>query len=253
MARRFIVRLAWLCLVVAGCGDPVGVQTTPPRGPENPRSARLYVRITFEDALASGRGAGLARVQAELHAGLDARGQRRAVLDSTLTILGMTIRPFRTSFDGSLVYQAELALSAADFRRPLGLRAPRLAGVLPTDTPAITTGTGRIGPDTVRIAAGAALRLQLDTPASPWVPGRDVWSWSLILGAFSAPALVISGAGEAPAELIVPPNLLTPLTVAPFPAEYMSSKTRFERDQPDDTYFIYPSISVRLKWIVVPQ
>ncbi len=227
---------------------PLAAQTTPPLGPENPRSAMLWLTVAFVDTAGGSLAPGRALVSARLAPGVDASGKRHPVTDSALALLGGRVPPSGTDWTGALLYRAELPLAVADFGRALDLVVPVVGGVSPPRISADWRGIGKLDPDAIALAAGAPLRLRLVASDSTPTPAGAYWS--LLLTLAGGDTLTAVGDGLPPNTVVVPANLLPRVRAGRLDARFTGTTWPFAQRPADDTYAIFPTIMTTLAWTV---
>lgn len=243
-------------LLLAGCIDFKEITEPPPEPPPPPSRlpAEFHASLVLDEA---GRGdpggspaAGGVRVHASLTPGRGPDGWPAPVGDDTLRVSGVALTPTSVAPDGTLVYEGWAPLPGPGEEGVLlAVSPPRAARR--EDWPAVLHQPipRRLGEDTLRVAAGAELRLPFSLPEPPpeaRVPERG---WYLeVSGARGQ--LSVSGSGAPPSPLVVPLGLL-----APGPGEtlgarlHLSSRTALG-ERGDGGNFVEIVMSASLAWAV---
>jgi hypothetical protein len=187
-----------------------------------------------------------AALTARLEAGFDGVGLPRRVVDETLRLSGQPLQPAQRLEDGALLYEATQAVTPADVLGPITVVPPSVTG---TTSPTAPTWLGmrRVGPDTLQLAAGTDLMLDLEVAAGGTA---DIRQWFLQLVGSEGSAIRLSADGPPPERLVVP------AVWVPAPAgdgvihahlTYIQSETTAG---PFGDYVVSASLQIRLSWVV---
>ena len=215
-----------------------------PLPPWNPRSARLHIQLVYEDAVRSAQGASRVRVTADLYPGT-VNGTPRVVTDTVLRIFGQTLFP-RRGWDNSLRYEMTLPLPADSFDRPWNLDPPDVAGLAAAvplwQVPAKLDGD-------VVTAGPRVIRLRFRSAASVHPNAlTDYAGWSAQLRTASE-SVSMNGDRDPPPVFDIPLVMLRDRN-SPKSATVDYRRTIIETPQPDNSYTVFPTVTVNLGWTI---
>jgi hypothetical protein len=234
-ARAIVAALA---VGLAACIDFVE-----PDLPELGAPVVLQVGVVIVDVVSAG-------VDARLAPGLDADGFRRSVSRAALRVAGVAIDPDTVLRNGTHVYDAELVLarSPAD---PILIEAPAVDDVAAPPPVARWFTVRRVGPDTVRLAAGADLVLVLDTSAAAPDPPPATRQWVLALTGANG-TFTIASTGIPPDTLVVPARWLPAPADGVVQARLVAQQSAQLRPPPGD-YVALLTLDTRITWTVLVE
>jgi hypothetical protein len=187
-----------------------------------------------------------AALTARLEAGFDGVGLPRRVLDETLRLSGQPLQPTQRLEDGTLLYEATRAVTPADVVGPITVVPPSVTGATPPPAPT-WLGMRRVGPDTLDLAAGADLVLELEVAAGGTAV---IQQWFLELVGSEGSAIRLSADGPPPERLVVPAIWV------PAPAGDGAIHAHLNYIQSEATagpfgdYVVSASLQIRLSWVV---
>jgi hypothetical protein len=187
-----------------------------------------------------------AALTARLEAGFDGVGLPRRVVDETLRLSGQPLQPAQRLEDGALLYEATQAVTPADVLGPITVVPPSVTGTTPPPAPT-WLGMRRVGPDTLRLAAGTDLVLELEVAAGGTAAIRQ---WFLELVGSEGSVIRLSADGPPPERLVVPAIWV------PAPAGDGAIHARLTYIQSETTagpfgdYVVSASLQIRLSWVV---
>lgn len=189
---------------------------------------------------------GEAELDALLAPGLDEAGLRRAVTRDTILVLGRPVVPDSIAHNGSRHYRAVWPSPATAVAEPVTFRAPSLGSLTARPPEVVWAGARRVGPDTLRVAAGQDLFLEVGPGAGSQLPQPDRQQWFLRLEGDSS-AFNISADGPPPDTIQVPSRWIPPGNEVA--ARLIYAQSAVIEDAPGD-YVGLITLDIRLNWTV---
>ncbi len=196
-----------------------------------------------------------ARVEAYIQLGLDERGRRRTYAGDALRFGDTTAIPLPLG-PGAFRWEGSTRPSPVDAR--LRIQVPAIPGLTPPVPELVLRTPMRAGSDTVRLTAGAPLRLPIRLPTGPSVPaGQGSWTLSVQRAGLPAEYVALTGSALPPAELVVPAEMLPPPgTEGAYDVSLIFQDVAFTLpDAGSAGYRVVGTASTRLIWraLVVPS
>lgn len=228
-----VLLAALVAATMGGCVDFVE-----PDIPNADTPATLQVAITIVDghtALVTGR----------LLPGFDHIGIRRPLDDPRLTVLGREIQPLEAGADTMRAYQDTLALEPGAALGPIVVEPPPVQGTA-APGPMTWVGIQRLGPDTLVLAQGNDLTLELEVSEGGTAAIRQ---WFVVLTG-DAGTFRVSSDGPPPERITIPAHWLPsprPDGTIGVSLTDIQSETRVG---PVGDYVVSGTVSSRVSWTV---
>jgi hypothetical protein len=234
-APRTVLAAALVTLVVvpmAGCVDFVE-----PEIPNADTPATLQVAITIVDGQT-------AQVSGLLRAGFDHIGIRRPLDSQPLTALGREIQPREAASDTLLAYQDTLALAPGAALGPIVVEPPTVPGTV-APGPMSWAGIQRVGPDSLILADGADLALELEVSEGGTAAIRQ---WFIVLAGTAS--FRISADGPPPERITIPAHWLPAPRADGTVAVTLTDIQSETRVGPTGDYVVSGTVHSRVTWTV---
>lgn len=183
---------------------------------------------------------------ATVYPGLDRYGRSRRLLSDTLWALGTPLLPASVGADSTRSYVGRWAVPEAQLAgTPVAVRYPVIEGV-PLEPAALSWSlVGRAGPDTLRVAEGGTLVVELLPPRLPSAP-LTLQAWALEFGGVGT--ITFRGSGFPRSSYRLPESLLAELLVNPVQATL--SVTQYHTPAPTTDLLQYQQMRQVMDWTV---
>lgn len=182
-------------VALAGCIDFVDPNIPDAGGPA----------ILNATAVVSDRGS--VDIRGSLDPGIALSGVRRAVPAPALEANDTAIEPDQVRRDGRRFYEALLPFDPASEALTISFLAPPVPGVEAPRPAARLFGIRRVGPDTLRLAAGEDLLLRITPEPGTSQPPPAIQQWFLTLSAASN-EFRLGGNGPPPDTILIPTRFI---------------------------------------------
>jgi hypothetical protein len=231
--RGGVLLTALVAVTLSGCFDFVE-----PDIPNADTPATLLVAIAITDgdrAIVTGR----------LHPGFDQIGIRRPLDSQPLAAFGREIQPWQVAPDTMLAYQDTLALGPGAALGPIVVEPPPVPGTTAPD-PMTWAGIQRLGPDTLVLAQGADLTVELEVSQGGTAAIRQ---WFMVLTG-DAGTFRVSSDGPPPERITIPARWLPTPGPEGTLAVTLTDIQSETRAGPAGDYVVSGTVSSRVGWTV---